>query len=219
MPCVPRPAPLEMKSIRETRHGIRPALVALVAALALLAVGAQSASAAPAATQRATSQCWRAVINDWLDNNRVDHTYPVACYTQAIQHLNAYPDVQQYSSAADDIHRALLALLHGGGGQGPGSQAGGGGSSSGGGGGGSSLGSGGTSAASNGANGSNGSSPITTLIGRPSDAQSIPLPVIVLGVLALLLLLAGGGTWLLRRMQMRRMTPATEPASAPQPRP
>ena len=193
-----------MKSIRETRHGIRPALVALVAALALLAVGAQSATAAPAATQRATSQCWRAVINDWLDNNRVDHTYPVACYTQAIQHLNAYPDVQQYSSAADDIHRALLALLHGGGGQGPGSQAGGGG---------------GTSAASGGANGTNGSSPITTLIGRPSDAQSIPLPVIVLGVLALLLLLAGGGTWLLRRMQMRRMTPATEPASAPQPRP
>ena len=188
-----------MKSIRETCHGVRPALGALVAAFTLLALGAQSATAAPAATQRATSQCWRAVINDWLDNNRVDHAYPIACYTQAIQHLNAYPDVQQYSSAADDIHRALLALLHGGGSRGTGSGSGGGGNlGSGGGGGSPGTAGGGTSGISSGPASSQ-STPIKSLIGRPSDAQSIPLPLIVLGALALLLLLAGGGTWLLRR--------------------
>jgi hypothetical protein len=177
----------------------------------LLGLGAQAASAAPAATQRATSKCWLAVINDWLDNNRVDHTYPVACYTQAIQHLNAYPDVQQYSSAADDIHRALLALLHGGGGRNDSGLGGSGGSS-------------GAGGSSNGPGGSAGpggsqSAPINKVLGHASDAQSIPLPLIVLAALALLLLLAGGGTWVLRRLQMRRMTPATEPATARPPRP
>ena len=203
-----------MMKTRAIRHGIRPALVAFAAALVLLGLGAQAASAAPAATQRATNKCWLAVINDWLDKNRVDHTYPVPCYTQAIQHLNAYPDVQQYSSAADDIHRALLAVLHGGGSRGTGSGSGGGNLGSGGGG---SPAGGGTSGISSGPASSQ-STPIKSLIGRPSDAQSIPLPLIVLGALALLLLLAGGGTWLLRRLQMRRMTPATEPASTPRPR-
>jgi len=202
-----------MEKSRHTRHGLRPALVALAAAFVLLALGAQTAAAAPAATQRATSKCWLAVINDWLDNNRVDHTYPVACYTQAIQHLNAYPDVQQYSSAADDIHRALLALLHGGGGR-NGSGLGGGTTGDG------SNGPGG-SAAPGGSAGPGGSqsAPINKILGHASDAQSIPLPLIVLGALALLLLLAGGGTWVLRRFQMRRMTPATEPAAGPSTRP
>src|SRR5436189_28151 len=82
------------------------------------------------------------------------------------------------------------------------------------GGGGNLGGGGGTSATTGGSSGSpstaSGSqqSPFQTVFGRPSDAQSIPLPVIVLAALALLLLLAGGGTWLLRRVQMRRMTPA-----------
>ena len=208
-----------MKSIREIRHGARPALVAVAAALVLLAVGAQTAAAAPAATQRATNKCWLAVINDWLDNNRVDKTYPIACYTQAIQHLNAYPDVQQYSSAADDIHKALLALLHGGGGGRTGSGLGGGGSGGSSSGGGTQGAGGGTAAGAQGTGGSS-SNPVKSVFdsGRPSDARSVPLPLIVLGALALLLLLAGGGTWLLRRLQTRRMTPATEPAAVQPPR-
>jgi hypothetical protein len=199
-----------MQSIREIRHGARPALVAVVAALLLLALGAQAATAAPAATRKATNKCWLAVINDWLDNNRVDKTYPVPCYTQAIQHLNAYPDVQQYSSAADDINQALQRLLRGGGG--PGGSSGPNGSSGVGG------------KAGGGKGGPPASGPHTTPFGsafasgRPSDARSVPLPLIVLGALALLLLLAGGGTWLLRRVQTRRMTPATEPATGPPPR-
>src|SRR5206468_1512772 len=66
----------------------------------------------PAASQQATSRCWLAVINDWLDNNRIDRVYAIPCYTQAIQHLSAYPDVAGYSSAADDIKRAELDAIH-----------------------------------------------------------------------------------------------------------
>jgi hypothetical protein len=51
------------------------------------------------------------VINDWLPDNKVDRTYAIPCYTQAIQHLSQYPDVAGYSSAEDDIRRALLAAI------------------------------------------------------------------------------------------------------------
>ena len=42
----------------------------------------------------------------------------------------------------------------------------------------------------------------------PGNAQSIPLPLLVLGGLALLLLLTAAATWLARRLQARRVTPA-----------
>jgi hypothetical protein len=216
-----------MQNTTHTRHRLRRALVVLVAAGTVAALGAQAATAAPAAAQRATSKCWQDVINDWLDNNRVDHRYPIPCYTQAIQHLNAYPDVRQYSNAADDIHRALLAALRNGGGPKSGSHHSGSGP-------GPTSGTqgGGPPAKSDGNGNGNGkpgststprspySSPIGHVIksGRPSSALSVPLPLIVLAALALLLLLAGGGTWLLRRVQMRRMVPATEPATGPRSR-
>ncbi|MHB8650685.1 MAG: hypothetical protein ACYDBR_11015 [Gaiellaceae bacterium] len=190
-----------------TRRTTRLILTALAASFALLAAAAPRAAAAPAATSRATNTCWLQVVNDWLDHNsQIQGTYPVPCYTQAIQHLNEYPDVQNYSNATDDIHRALLAVLRqdrGGGpssgsavplSPGPGSQ-------------------------------SPGVGPTTTTTGTglirrltdqigPGNAQSIPLPLLVLGGLALLLLLAAFGTWLARRVQGRRVTAATAPATA-----
>jgi hypothetical protein len=176
----------------------------VVAALAALA-GAPSAAAAPAATSKATSKCWLQVVNDWLAHGSVTNYYAIPCYTQAIQHLSAYPDIKQYSSAIDDIHRALLAAIHqerGGGG--PNSSGGGptdlGGGGSTGGGGGSST--GGGSGAHNGVLGK-----LAADIG-PGNAQSIPLPLLVLGGLALLLLLTAAATWLARRLQSRRVTPA-----------
>jgi hypothetical protein len=180
-------------------------LAAAAGAMAFLVVGAHAAGAAPAASQQATERCWLAVINDWLDNNQVDHVYAIPCYTQAIQHLNQFPDVKGYSSAADDIHRALLAAIRQDRGSGPGSGPPGpasGGPSSGGG--------------TNGGSSSGGS---RSLFGRatqaigPGDAQSVPLPLLVLGGLALLLLLAAAATWFARRLQARRVTPA--PARAP----
>jgi hypothetical protein len=181
--------------------------VAIAAALAFVVSGVGTASAAPAATEVATGTCWMAVINDWLDNNRVDKLYAIPCYTQAIQKLNSYPDVQNYSSAADDIHRALLAVIRQDRGPGPG--AGSGDNSSG-----PSTGPGGGSTPpSSGPSSSKNDSFFHRVADRlgPSDAQSIPLPLLVLGGLALLLLATAGATWLARRLQARRMAPATAP--------
>ena len=178
----------------------RTILTALVASLALL-VAVPAASAAPAATLTPTKGCWLDVINDWLDNNRVDKIYAIPCYAQAIQQLNRYPDVQNYSSAAEDIRRAELAAIHD---RGSGGSSGGGGQQGGGGGG--------------GGNGNGGSGtkqpPITSVFNsvKPSSAQSVPLPLIVLAGAALLLLVSAAGTWLVRWLQARRMTPAPAPA-------
>ncbi len=58
----------------------------------------------PAAGHAATP-CWRSVIADWADGH-VDGAYPERCYRQAIRNLPE--DLRTYSSAADDITRALL---------------------------------------------------------------------------------------------------------------
>ncbi len=173
-----------------------------MATLALLAARAPGAAAAPAATATATGDCWLAVVNDWLNNNRVDGVYAIPCYTQAIQHLNAYVDVQNYSSATDDIQRALLAAIRQDRGNGPGA--------------GSAGPNGGTNPNGTPSGGPGPSSHKDSLLGSwtPTDAQSIPLPLIVLAALALLLLAAAAATWFARRVQARRVTPAPAPAPA-----
>ena len=189
-------------------------LAATVAALAILAA-APAASAGPAATSKVTSKCWLQVVNDWIVHGTVTNTYPIPCYAQAIQHLNAYPDIKQYSSAIDDIHRAQLAAIHQNQGNGPGGSLGGGGNGGGGGGGGVGTGGGGGSTGG-------GSAPAThkSVFKRlaadigPGNAQSIPLPLLVLGGLAVLLLLTAAATWLTRRLQARRVTPAPAAARA-----
>ncbi len=194
---------------RHTPRLTRLLLAAVVGALALGAAGARPAAAATSASLNPTDTCWRAVINDWFDNNRVDKVYAIPCYTQAIQHLSQFPDVQGYSSAPEDIHNALLAALRQdrGSGGGTGGGTGGSGPSS----------SGGGSSNAQGGGTDSGSGFFHSLGDRigPGNAQSIPLPLLVLGALALLLLLAAGGTWLARRIQARRMTPAPSPVRRP----
>ena len=77
----------------------------LVLAAALVGV---LAVASPAA---AATSCGRAVIDDWYDNGRVDGTYALHCYDDAIDTLPR--DVRDYSSAKDDIQRALQARKRG----------------------------------------------------------------------------------------------------------
>ena len=191
------------------RPSLRVILARLLALAAVALVAVPAASAAPAATLHATSGCDLQVINDWLKDGQVDRIYAIPCYTQAIQRLNTMPDVKGYSSATDDIRDALLAAIR---------QDRGGGSSGGGGGPSGptdgpsptpSSDNGGTSTPSGGDKGV-----VRHLADRigPGDAQSIPLPLLVLGGLAVLLLLAAGGTWLAKRLQARRMTPAPAPS-------
>ena len=182
-------------------------LATLAGSLLLLAAGVGSAAAAHEAAQQPTSTCWKQVINDWENNGSIDNVYAPPCYTQAIQHLNAYPDIKGYSNVIEDIQAALYAVLHeegrGGGGGGPsGPTSSPSGPSS----------SGTPSIPKKGAGG-----PVNWISDHlaPGNAQSVPLPLLVLGGLAVLLLLAAAGTWLARRVQTNRMKPRPAP---PQPR-
>jgi hypothetical protein len=72
---------------------------------ALIAGALLVATVRPAA---AATPCWKALLNDWYDG-RIDNTYALHCYTDALKHLP--PDVQTYSSAHDDIERALQSAI------------------------------------------------------------------------------------------------------------
>ena len=73
-----------------------------------LVVAALFAAVVHASPAAAATPCWKLLLNDWYDG-RIDHTYPVHCYQDALHHLPA--DVQTYSSAHDDILRALQSAI------------------------------------------------------------------------------------------------------------
>jgi hypothetical protein len=76
--------------------------------LTTLVCAALVASAVRPAVAEAKTPCWKALLNDWYDG-RIDNTYPVHCYREALSHLPS--DVQTYSSAHDDILRALQSAI------------------------------------------------------------------------------------------------------------
>jgi hypothetical protein len=59
-------------------------------------------------TAAAKPSCASRLLADWKDG-RIDQTYPVACYRQALADLPE--DVRVYSTAQTDITRALQARL------------------------------------------------------------------------------------------------------------
>jgi hypothetical protein len=158
-------------------------------ATALLAVALVGAAARPAA---AATPCWKALLNDWYDG-RIDQTYPSRCYTQAIAHLPS--DVQTYSSAREDILRALQSAKartrKAGHVPGPNTlvppalipPAPGGGS-----------------------NRQKGLANVADKL-NPGSASSLPVPLLVLGALALLLVAAGGAGLVIKRLRARRPGP------------
>jgi hypothetical protein len=180
------------------------ALLPLAVLTATLAFGA-----APAA---AKGPCWRALFIDWADG-RIDKTYPVHCYREAISHLQE--DTLTYGDAAEQINRALLAAMT----KlrkdnrtlaigpntivppGPGAGSGGG--------------------DGDGSSGSGSSSNhdesfwdhVSHAIG-PTNADAIPLPLLILAGLAMLLLAAAGASLIARRIQARR-TPRPAPSPTP----
>ncbi|HEU5371391.1 MAG TPA: hypothetical protein VFU51_03290 [Gaiellaceae bacterium] len=175
--------------------------VAVAVAIVVLAL---AGAVARPTTAAAATPCWKALLNDWYDG-RIDNTYPIHCYQDALRHLPA--DVQTYSSAHDDILRALQnarARLERSGktvtpntpvpptsGPTP------------------------TKGTGKGGKQSTTTAPSTTSPGRTppsglpgvadkannSGPTSVPLPLIVLGALALLLVAAGAGGLLLKRRQ------------------
>ena len=68
----------------------------LLAALALM-IGAKPAAAA--------TPCWKQVVQDWVDDSRIDGNYANHCYSDALK--NVPNDVKDYSSFEEDIRSAL----------------------------------------------------------------------------------------------------------------
>jgi hypothetical protein len=154
----------------------------LIAVLALVLVAL--ATAVPAA---AAKPCWRQVLDDWTDNTRLNKTYPISCYDSALKNLPE--DIVSYTDAYDNIADARQDALQGDrvlsgseGGADDDDPDGGGG-------------------------------PLGDVLGAGTDsADSIPLPLLILGGLATLLMAAGGAGLLSRKLQARR---AGEPGAPP----
>jgi hypothetical protein len=174
----------------------RPSALLILLPIAVL-TATLSFGAAPAA---AKEPCWRALFVDWADG-RIDKTYPVHCYREAIAHLQQ--DTLTYGDAADQINRALMAAMTKlrkdgvapigpntnvppgpGAGNGPGS-----GSNK---------------------HDENFIDRIAHAIG-PSSADAVPLPLLILAGLAMLLLAAAGASLIAKRLQAKRARPATVP--------
>jgi hypothetical protein len=198
----------------------------VVALLVVVAGSLAFADSARANTEAATVVCWKRLLNDWYDG-RIDHAYPARCYREAIANLPE--DVKVYADAEADIRRALLAALRRTkketGTQpkestplkpeaaptppknppSPPSR-----SSS-------------TSEQSPGAGPTDpdpndpiaGGETLTT--GATRSADSLPLPLLVLGALALLLLAAAGAGVVNKRLQARRIAAAPPPTEDPPP--
>ena len=198
-------------------------LFLLAAAALILGLGA---GVAPASA-KGKPPCWKTLINDWYDG-RIDGTYPIHCYREALQHLPT--DVDTYSSARDDIKQALQKRITQGSrrrddddrrhelgrrnGHGRRRRTGRTAAAR-------------TTAAAPRASGGGKSTsgPVQDVFDatKPGSADSVPVPLIVLGAVALLLIVAGATGFLTRRMRTRRVqlasAAATPPGAGEPPRP
>jgi hypothetical protein len=184
--------------------------VKLAVCLAVVVAAFTAAAIRPVSAAAATP-CWKVLLTDWYDG-RIDNTYPLHCYEDAMKHLPA--DVSQYSSAREDIQRALQSAK-------------------------ARLSKSGqtvtpttpippsttprTTTSKTGTTPTDtGPTPTTPLPGRkpdkglseiadklnPSSPSSLPLPLLVLGALALLLVAAGGVGLVVKRRQGREIGPS-----------
>lgn len=183
---------------------------------ALVLVAVFAALLALAGPASAAKSCGRAVIDDWYEDGRVDGTYALHCYDDAIENLPR--DVRDYSSAKEDIQRALQARKRGDDappaetdptpGEDGGSGSAGGGSN---GSGGSGTPPTATTPTETGAPAPGGEEGGGTEAAGPTDtdsASSVPIPLLILAGLALLLIAGGSAGYLIRRHQARRVPPA-----------
>jgi hypothetical protein len=165
---------------------LKPLILVLVAAAAATTFGVSTAHA---------SNCSNALIRDWYVDGRIDKTYPVHCYREALKDI---PEDQiVYGTLRDDLTRALQNVINdhkghvtgmtlvppagGGGGSGPNDPTGG----------------------TGGKHAKGFFHWLANKIG-PSTADSVPVPLLVLGGLALALMAAAGVSFVARRIQARR---------------
>jgi hypothetical protein len=171
----------------------------LILLLAAAAIGGVLAVAQPAQA-RSMSTCSKALVHDWYVDGRVDNTYPVHCYREALSQI---PEDQViYGTLREDLNRALQSAIRqhgghvdpntpvpplgGGSGKGP-----------------------------NGGSGADSSGGVFHWLAQklgPSTADSIPIPLLILGGLAFTLMAAAGVSLIARRLQARRAAADPPPA-------
>jgi hypothetical protein len=137
------------------------------------------------------SKCSAALIHDWYVDGRIDQTYPVHCYREALRDI---PEDQfVYGTLRDDLTRALQSVIRNNNGDVgpntpvPGNGPGGGNNS--------------------GGDSNNKNDGFFTRLARalgPDTADSIPVPLLVLGGLAFLLMAAALVSFVARRVQAKR---------------
>jgi F0F1-type ATP synthase membrane subunit c/vacuolar-type H+-ATPase subunit K len=173
----------------------------LILFAAALAIGGAALGTAQPAQARSMSTCSSALIHDWYVDGRVDKTYPLHCYREALKEI---PEDQAiYGTLRDDLTRALQSTIrqHGGhvNANTPVAPPGGPGDGDGG----------------NGPNGTGKSGGVFHWLAQklgPSTADSIPIPLLILGGLAFALIAAAGVSLIARRMQARRAAADPPPA-------
>lgn len=166
-----------------------PRRIPLLAALLALATLTALASAPVAEAKTCSDKVIDAIVADWYKDGRVDHVYALPCYKDAIRSLPV--DVLVYSNAEEDILRALAYARQGKPDPGP---------------------AGGaidptpddTTSTDTTPTTGTGTDTTTEETVDTSGPSSIPIPLLILGGLALLLLAAGGAGYLSRRAQARR---------------
>jgi Alphavirus glycoprotein J len=180
--------------LKITRLRIALSLSLLVGVLTMLAVSSPSAAATTQAEPNSSTttiapkkSCAAAIVDDWYPDGRVDKLYPIPCYEQAIKSLPT--DLQIYGQAEEDIRRAQQFAKDER--PDPGRKA--------------------TTTPTETdppPTDTGGGAPPTDPGPNPpaADASSVPVPLIVLGGLAVLLVAAGGAGYLNRRMR-REETP------------
>jgi hypothetical protein len=162
---------------------LTPLFLFLIAAAAAMTIGVSTAQA---------SACSSALIRDWYVDGRIDKTYPVHCYREALKEI---PEDQiVYGTLRDDLTRALQNVIrnHNGHVTGATPVPGNGGGSDGPGGG-----------AAGGKHSKGFFHWLAKKIG-PNTADSVPVPLLVLGGLALALIAAAGVSFFARRLQAKR---------------
>jgi hypothetical protein len=157
-----------------------------LALMVLTAAGVCLGLATPQA--QAAKPCWERVIDDWVDNDRIDGVYSTSCLQEALKHLPE--DVRAYSNFEDQVRQKRQDVIRtpqgrGGGGDGhtgrmpireveP-------------------------------STGPRDEGPIQSVLGADTtDASSIPLPLIILAALALILMAAGASGLVARKLKARR---------------
>ena len=170
--------------------------IAILTVALAAAAGAILSLAAPPAAE-AAKPCWQRVMDDWLDNGRIDGVYSPRCIEDARRNLpediRAYSDIEdELDLAQQQVARTLQQSQGSNDDEEPPAQASP-----------SRIPSGDPVP---GSSDPNDEGPIQGFLaaGSPDEADSVPVPLIVLAALALLLMAAGGAGFLARKLQARR---------------